>query len=133
LRNGAADFPCGVLAFSALSRSSGSAGVLPPASQDLQGLVHLLIDAGIQQHGIDVHHHVGRYSFRFEATTLGRVPAENGQPQPVAAPNSKVRGPEHVPAVLFPTIVASRSSAAKLATISAALFVHSFTRITILP
>ena len=46
------------LAFRAILRPGDSGAVLPSPSQDLQGLVHLLIDAGIQQHRIDLHHYV---------------------------------------------------------------------------
>ncbi len=105
---------------------------IPVFAQDFNGFIHLLINTGAQQEGVNPHHYVWRYSFPFGGITFRRVPAENWQTQPVAASNFKLSGPRTFPAFLLPTIVASRLSAAKLVTISAALFVHSFTSRTIL-
>ena len=49
------------------------------------------------------------------------------------APTLRFKAPRTLPAVLVPMIVAKRFSEAKLASISPALLVHSFTRMATLP
>jgi hypothetical protein len=91
---------------------------------DFNSLVQLIIFITRQCFGAILNSNIRSHAVPFKALPIRCKPPEDGNSQPVPATHFKLAAPRTLPWVFWPTTFASPFSTAKLASISAALFVH---------